>query len=172
MIKRLICLFIIFVLLMTPLGCSKNDSPITLHFYYPRQNYGYDMLNGRFFPQSAMEELRRDIPYTSARQVIGVYLQGPSDPLLTNPFPGGTVLTDLSIEGDILYLTLSDQFACLSGIPMIMACSCLAKTCIALTKVSAVHIRCESALLDGEKTMIANESAIFFDDPAVVKNEQ
>lgn len=165
--KKYICLLLASVLLLFPLGCSSHNAPITLRFYYPRQNYGYDPMDGRFFSQSAMEELRKDIPYRSARQVIGAYLQGPVDPALTNPFPNGTDLVDLGIEEHILYLTLTDQFSELTGIPLIMACSCLAKTAITLTKATEVRIRCESALLDGESTVIINEDSVFYDDPII-----
>lgn len=165
--KKIICLLIISIFLLCPLGCSIDNSTITLQFYYPRQNYGYDALDGRFYSQSATEELRKDIPYHSARQVIGVYLQGPADPLLVNPFPKGTELVDLTIEENKLYLTLTDQLSELSGIPLIMACSCLARTAMTLTKVSEVRIRCESTLLDGESTVVIAWESVFYDDPII-----
>lgn len=162
--KKVICLFVVFILLLYPLGCSKDDSAITLHFYYPRQNYGYDPLEGRFFQQSAQDEIRNDIAYHSARQVIGVYLKGPLDSSLVNPFPKETDLVTLSIEGNTLYVTLSDHFAELTGIPMIMACSCLAKTAMAITNAENVCIKCETALLDGVESVTINTESIIFDD--------
>ncbi len=170
--KKIICLIVASALLLCQLGCSKDKSPITLHFYYPRQNYGYDALEGRFFAQSAQEELRDDIIYRSARQVIGVYLEGPLDPALANPFPKETELVTLSIEGNTLYLTLTDHLAQLTGIPMIIACSCLAKTAMAITKANQVCIRCETALLEGAEFVTINEESVFFDDPGMQNNTQ
>lgn len=163
--KRILCLFLASVLLLCSLGCSKEQVPITLSFFYPRQNYGYDASEGRFYDQSAQEELREDIIYHSARQVIGIYLEGPLDPALINPFPDETALLMLNLEGNTLNLTLTDQFAQLTGIQLIMACSCLAKTAMTITKATQVCIRCETALLDGMKTVTIGEETVFFDDP-------
>lgn len=170
--KRMICLLLALVLLLLPLGCGKNKARITLHFYYPLQNYGYDIEDGRFYSQSAREDIREDVAYYSARQVIGIYLKGPVDSALTNPFPAGTELLDLYYEGNILYLTLSDSFSALSGIPMIMASSCLAKTALTLIKASEVRIRCESELLDGNAEIVIQADSFVFDDQITTTDSQ
>lgn len=170
--KRIICVLISVSILLCFWGCQKKDSNIILHFYYPRQNYGYDELEGHFSQQSAQEELREDIVYRSSRQVIDAYLLGPLDPALSNPFPAGTQLVTLRVEGAVLHMTLTDQLAQLTGIPLIMACACLAKTAITLTNTAQVQIKCESAMLDGERVIVMSKDSVIFDDPIFVDENQ
>lgn len=170
--KRILCMLLLISMILCLWGCQQKDSKIVLHFYYPRENYGYDEQQGRFFQQSAQEELRNDIVYQSSQKVIDEYLLGPLDPALSNPFPTGTQLVSLRVEGAVLYMTLTDQLSELTGIPLIMACACLARTAIMLTDSVQVQIRCESAMLDGGQVIIMNSETVIFDDPIIIEENQ
>lgn len=170
--KRIFCMLLFISMILCLWGCQQKDPNVVLHFYYPRQNFGYDEMQGRFFQQSAQEELRNDIVYQSSKKVIDEYLLGPLDPALSNPFPTGTQLVSLRVEGAVLHMTLTDHLAELTGVPLIMACACLAKTAIILTNTAQVQIRCASASLDGEKVIVMGQGSVIFDDPIIIEQNQ
>ena len=162
--KKILSLLLCIFLLLGFTGCHNNSSAITLNFYYPLENYGYDTVEEKFHPRSVDVEIREDIQYISARQVLGEYLKGPVDPALMNPFPLELELLDLSIDSKVLYITLSDQLADLSGVPLTIACSCLAKTAMTIASVSKVEIKCQTQLLDGKKALTFSADTAIFDD--------
>jgi hypothetical protein len=151
-------------------GCNKESSSIALQFYYPLENYGYDPVEEKFYSQSIDAEIREDIHYISARQVLGEYLKGPIDPAMMNPFPAELELLDLNIDSNVLYIVLSDELAELSGISLTVACSCLANTAMKLTSISAVNIQCKNQLLDGKKSLTFTANTAFFKD-IIINNE-
>lgn len=170
--KRTICLLMCIAALLSICGCQEDDASFYLRFYYPRQNYGYNTQEQRFYQESAMEELREDIPYRSSQQVIEAYLKGPLNPELINPFPDGTELVALSVEGKTMSMILSDHFADLTGIHLIIACSCLAKTGMVLTNTTQVRIVCQGALLDGQIMIVINADGVIFDDITTIAQPQ
>ena len=170
--KRVISTLLTLIMLLCCLGCQREKDTVTLYFYYPRYEYGYNEQEGMFFRESALAEIREDITYQSARQVLNEYLKGPVDPAMANPFPADLQLISLSIYENKLYLTVTDQLSELTGIPLVMACACLGKTAMQLTKVQQVQIRCESALLDGEKTINLTMDSFIFDETIHQNNGQ
>ena len=162
--KRIVSWLLCMLLVFGFMGCNSDSSSIILNFYYPLENYGYDTLEEKFHSKSVDAEIREDIQYTSARQVLGEYLKGPVDPALMNPFPAELELLDLSIDNKVLYITLSDQLADLSGIPLTIACACLAKTAMVITSASKVEIKCQFQLLDGKNALTFSADTAIFDD--------
>ena len=170
--KRIFSFLLVFILLLPLWGCQQEDTTFVPRFFYPLQNYGYNELEGRFNTNSISDELREDIIYRSSAQVIEAYLNGPLDPALQNPFPADTKLVDLHVEGTKLHLILTDHLSELTGIPLIMACACLAQTAMTLTNMQEVQIRCETAQLDGEMSITINSSSMVFNDQIIDKNAQ
>lgn len=168
--KRILSLFLCIFLTFSFAGCQKDSSSIALHFYYPLENYGYNAVEEKFYSQSIDTEIREDIRYISARQVLGEYLKGPADPTMINPFPAELELVNLNIDSKVLYITVSNELAELSGIPLTIACICLANTAMKLTSVSKVEIQCENQLLDGKKSLTFTENTAIFSD-LIINNE-
>ena len=168
--KRILSLLLCALLLLGGTGCQKDDASITLYFYYPMINYGYDQEAGKFSQQSIQYEIRDDIEYKSARQVLEEYLKGPVDPSLITPFPAGIKLLDLSLDSKVLYLTVSDELSELTGIPLTIACSCLASTAMKITPVTKVEIKCQNRSLDGKRSFVFSANTTIFSDSSVESN--
>lgn len=158
--------FLIFISLMA--GCMGNESGDSISFYYPRADYGYNSHESIFFDSAIMQEARTDIPYQSPSQVIGIYLKGPEGTELANPFPEGTTLKAISIYQGTLKISVSDHLSELTGIDLVIACACLARTGMELTDTTSVQILCENTLLDGKKSVTFDLNTVIFEDPPVV----
>jgi hypothetical protein len=169
--KKIVSIILSLSLILCFFGCEQKSDRMTLHFFYPRNNFGYDELEGRFFQESATEELRNDIEYRTSQQVIEQYLLGPLDPSLVNPFPAGTQLVSIRAKGKVLHMILTNQLSELTGVSLIMACACLAKTAITLTNTTKVQIRCESTMLDGQTSIIMDKDTVFFNDPIMTDDK-
>ena len=167
--KRILCLFLSLSILFILFGCQKNDSKIVKTFYYPRNDLGYNQQEDKFYASAIQAELRQDVPYQSSVQILVEYLKGPLDPTLYNPFPSDLALTNMTIQGEVLYVTVSDHLASLRDIPLMLACACLAKTAMSVTGATTVCISCTSSLLNGEKYIIMNTDSIIFDDPVITE---
>lgn len=167
--KRIIPLFLSVVLLFIMLGCQNESKSKVKSFYYPRTDLGYHALEDKFASSAIQAELRNDIPYQSGAQILAEYFKGPLTPSLSNPFPTGLTLTDINIQGAVLYLTVSDHLASLQDIPLVIACACLSQTAMSVTGTSTVCINCESSLLNGEKFVIMNADSLILDDPILTE---
>lgn len=165
--KKIVSLLLCTLLLLCFAACDKDSSSITLRFYYPLENYGYDPGEEKFYSQSIDAEVREDIHYISARQVLGEYLKGPLDPTMVNPFPAELELLDLNIDSKVLYITVTDQLAELSGLPLTIACACLANTAMEIAPVFKVVIQCKTQLLDGKKSLTFAANTAIFNDSIV-----
>ena len=167
--KRILCLFLSLSIIFIMFGCQNNDKEIAKAFYYPRNDFGYNKQEDKFYASAIQAELRQDIPYQSSVQILGEYLKGPLDPSLYNPFPTDLTLADMTIQGEILYVTVSDHLANLRDTPLMLACACLSKTAMSVTGTTTVCINCETALLNGEKFIIMNVDSLIFDDPVITE---
>ena len=157
--KRIVCFFLIFALLLPLCACNRNTIENPLPFYYLRREYAY----GTQSEVIAYELVDRS-EFSSISKVLHFYLRGPNDSSLKTPFPPGTYLLDAKINEDTLVVTLSDSFAKLTGISLTLACCALAKTAIEFSGVSSVKIRTTSALLDGESSVTVRLSDLILYD--------
>ena len=156
--KKLLCAVLPLLLLLC--GCQsepKLKQPV--RFHYPNAQISYGTETGLIGSE------QREGSDMDTAQLLNVYLQGPSDLELTNPFPKGTSLISLSQQGTTLTLTLSNRYADLSGIDLSLANACLAKTAMELTGAREVVIRCESKPLDGDDSVrLTADTLILYDE--------
>ncbi len=157
--KRIVCFFLIFALLLPLCACRRNTIENPLPFYFLRRDYAF----GAHSEVIAPELVDRN-EFSSISKVLHFYLRGPSDSSLKTPFPPGTYLLDAKITGNTLVVTLSDSFAKLTGISLTLACCALAKTAIEFSGVTSVEIRTISALLDGESSITVSLSDLVLYD--------
>ncbi len=166
MIKKVLtCILTLFVIL-SALGCQQKNNHTSYNFYYPRNDYGYNSLEGKFHNSFIEPEVRENISDHTAAEIINIYLSGPSIPTLISPFPEKLSLESVIIDDQTLYITVSNQLSELTGVNLMIACACLGKTGMELTNTSTVQISCRTAPLDGKKFIILRDNAIFFDDVA------
>ena len=154
--KRLLSLL---MLLMIFSGCSLQKQENTATFYYPRVKYEYNVTDGVIG-----NELRNTGDRYAAQELLDLYLRGPVSEELSMPFPEDLSVIRVSNDGHTIFITVSDNLATLSGAPLILACSCLGRTAIALCHVESAEIRCENLLLDGKKSITVNADTIFYTD--------
>lgn len=167
--KRILCLFLSLSLIFIMSGCSNDGKEKTRTFYYPRSDLGYNALENKFSSSAIQGELRNDIPYQSGAQILEEYLNGPLDPTLYNPFPADLTIADMTMQGEVLYVTVSDHLASLRDIPLMIACACLSRTAMSVTGSATVCIRCKSSLLNGENFIIMNADSLIFDNPVITE---
>ena len=170
--RRLLCCFLCFLLCFTLFGCQKKEEvPILepVEFFYLRSNFSYtdtDTIIGSELREASGH--KEDLAY-----LIDLYLRGPQSEALAQTFPTGCAMVSFSTKGSILTLRITDQLSTLTGIDLVTACVCLAKTATELTGFKTVIIRAQSQLLDGKRsiTIREGESALLDDYIAPIPTE-
>lgn len=141
--KLLIALF--FLILFCFAGCAKNDKlEQPASFYYLKTDIAYGTESGVF----SSEE--RECKGLSTEEIIGLYLKGPVTEGLKSPFPFNTTLVTLQITESEISVTLSDEYAELTGLSLAEANACICQTLINFTGAERVIISCETKALNGE----------------------
>ncbi len=157
-------LSMLLVLLLILSGCSKVPNK-TVSFYYPSAQSTFVSTNNVILP-----EQRTDISINDdICNILQKYLQGPQALSFRTPFPYNTSLIEVQSIGSNLLIVLSDEFAALSGVELIIACAGITKTCLTLHDAVSVTIQTETnQLLNGQKkiTMTA-DSILLLDNSAV-----
>lgn len=162
MMKRLLSIVLIVLLCCPLFACSTFGTGIKdpATFYYPRSIVTYGVENSVIASEYREAAGHANDPH----YLISLYLRGPMDDGLVSPFPTGTSLIGFYQEDRVVYLTLSDAFASLSGLDLSVACACLCKTCFDLCDADRVEIRAESALLGKTQTITMTRDSILLHD--------
>lgn len=157
--KRLLLLSLAVLVLV---GCSQENDPGKMRFSYPRAEFSYNRADSVIV--SEFREVDRSL---SVGALLSMYLEGPMDSTLVNPFPQGLSIQSVWNDGHTLFITVSDHMATLSGAPLILACSCLGRTAMDISGAASADIRCESLLLDGKKSITVNADTVIYTDTIV-----
>ncbi len=158
--KRFISIFLCFLCLTLCFGCAE-DAPEPqegTHFYYPLADLSFQ-------PGSTCYdgEIRALDPKDWV-QILNIYFAGPESEHLRSPFPAGLLAQQTVLEGDTVYITVSDHLATLTGLDLTMACGCLSLTAMELTGGQRVVINAEDALLDGQKSITMDKNNLLLAD--------
>lgn len=164
--RKMFCLFLSTLLLMPVFGCQRPHSDTHYIFYYPRSDYGYNTQEGKFYNNIVEPELRKDITVLSIDKILDLYLEGPTDQSLINPFLKELSVESVRIDGEVLYIVVTDHLAELTGINLMIACACLGRTGMELSNTSSVYISCQTDLLDGKRSVLLHRDSILFVDTA------
>lgn len=146
--KRLICIFLIIILLLLP-GCKKNNKQI-LHpvtFYYKVDNLVY----GADSKIIATEVRDANTHKNDFEYILNEYLMGPREIGCVSPFPAGTTLDELLMGGTKVNIVLSGHFLVATPSEMMLACACLTKTVTELTGVKTVQISVSTGDISGQE---------------------
>ena len=140
--KRIICLILILVFLLS--GCigSKARSGDWVDFHYLRSTQTEDGYRA-YFADGAIAPEPRDVSghRTDLNYRLTMYLRGPLDSQLESPFPSGCALIDVRQDGSELTVRLSSGASLLDDLDLTIACGCMARTCMGLANVDTVHIQ-------------------------------
>lgn len=131
--RRFLSLLLAAYLLLSLAGCSYFSKGQQSDFYYLRREYQYTAAVGALAAES------REISSTDPEYIIKVYLMGPSEENLRNPFPAGTTLVEAVQEGTALSVGLS-LGASMSDSMFTAASGCLALTLFAVSDAEAVTV--------------------------------
>ena len=165
--KKLLCSFMILALSLSFSACSspkdKIQEPV---FFYYRQlelNYG---TTPSVVDKEAREAAghRQDYSY-----LLSVYLKGPENFSLYNPFPSKTFLRSFVLQDSTAFVQLSSSFASLTGLDLTLACACITLTVCEMTGAQQVNISAEDTLLDGNPQItMTPDSFLMMDDSNIV----
>lgn len=156
MTKRILCFITVLLLLG---GCASPLGASDATFYYPKAVFSYNDVDGVIG-----SEIRNNGGISSSARLLDLYLEGPMDEKLLNPFPEDVTTVSFYTLEDTVYVTLSDSMAALSGASLILACSCVGRTAMELAGVSSAQIQCENLLLDGKEAITINDNTVFYSD--------
>lgn len=133
--KRLLCLILSVLLLLSLLaGCGqKLNEPVT--FYYQKNAYEENMDSPIAGEEREVSGHRDNLKY-----LLSFYLMGPIGKDLVSPLPRGTQLNTVSREDGALTIELSNTTSLLSDSEFSLACACLSLTCMGLTDAEAVTV--------------------------------
>lgn len=159
--RRVFSLFLILCLLLT--GCAEAEPRQPGTFYYRRTDTAYGTVDGII----AGEQRELALTHDDLGAILALYFRGPESPELESPFPRDTAVTDWSVEGDVLTLTMADSFAAINGVELSVACTCITKTLVGLTDVRQVRFQVENGLLGGEKILTMSEELISLSDDSL-----
>ena len=172
--KKFLCLIIAAALAAALCAChfgSRSALLEPVEFFYPRKSVSFIYSSELGILDT---ELREGSGHTNdLNYLLSMYLRGPQDERMRNPFPAGCMLESVHWEEDTLYLTLSSEFTALENANLTVACAGLTKTCLSLTDARAVCIKSAnnqktiSITMDAESLLLADYSA--FDGTPVKK---
>ena len=147
--KRILCIILVLLLILSSCAVSRNGQKDTVTFYYVRTYSGSGTYDA-YFDEGVIGSESREASghWQDLSYLLAMYLQGPLDPELESPFPIGCKVTQIQHENGQLTLALSRMITVKNDMDLTIACACLAMTCLELEDVDTVQI--ESHGLDGK----------------------
>lgn len=160
--KRFFSLLLLLAALFSFASCAKSaeDIQCPARFYYPSRETKYGVADGVI----SSEEKETVNIQNDLGALMQAYLKGPQSPTLTRAVPANVTLETVQAEDDTILLTLSPEFARLSGMELTIACACLSMTLLDYTQVQTVQIMAsDSSLSDSESITMTRESILLMD---------
>ena len=158
MMKRLISLLLLCALVLSLSACQKEEQKIQepVNFYYLRQEATYGSADSLITTVIAEGMDYKNDP----AGLLNLYLQVPEDSNYRSPFPSGTRIISMEHANSIVRLTLSENFAALTGMDLTIACACLTLTTLDLTGAGSVRISVEGTTLNGSDYIRMDRSCL------------
>lgn len=97
------------------------------------------------------------------RYLFSMYLNGPTDQSLISPFPNNTRLVSISIDDEMLEITLSEEFTKLENAELTLACACITKTALGICDVNSVRVIAESEDHPAVDFLLQKDQLLLFD---------
>lgn len=132
--KRFFCIAMTLLLLLA--GCASQGYRDPVTFYYPRSQYQY----GGDQSVIAREDREASGHRWDLEYLMALYLMGPSEEELRSPLPRGTQMLRVERKGSAITLTLSEVPSSMTDAAFSLACACLTRTCMSLTKTDSVTV--------------------------------
>ena len=107
--RSLTCLLLLITLLLA--GCTTTTNRKETRFFYCNNEISYSTTDTII----DFEQRNEKIDPLDYGAIISKYLEGPTSKKLSNPFPKNTKLVSFTIEQQIAYVVLSNNFSNLTG---------------------------------------------------------
>lgn len=156
--KRTLCLILGFlILLLCFSGCQPEEPEMIdpVNFYYCNDPITFYGQNDVIVP-----EIRESDGYDDFADLIELYLRGPVAEGFSAPFPRGTAVHTLFQENGKIFITLSSQFASLTGIDLTLSCACISMTLLELTTADTIVISADGSMLDGSESITMTKASL------------
>ena len=147
MMKRLFCVILLCLLTFSFTACHQDQQKVQVpvNFYYPRQEAAFGSADSLIAPQ-----VSEGMGYSEdSLGLLSIYLQGPTDPHFRSPFPTGVKILSMDQVNGLVRVTMSAEFATLTGMDLTLACACLTMTVLDLTDGNSVRISVPGNTLNG-----------------------
>ena len=162
--KKLAILMCCAVFLQILLGCgaAKDDYKEPVNFYYEKTNVSYDSSSG------VIEKETREgsVFQGNLTAFLHAYLRGPESDILQSIIPSDVYLVSCEIIDNTAYITLSSQFAKLSGVRLTTACSALLLTMHDYVGIDTLSIRAKDVQIDDKNSIILKMEDVILIDAA------
>lgn len=159
--KRKIVILLLIIALLLP-GCNNGSNPEHCLFYYlnvQTEFSNYDQVIG--YEVKSIPVGGRDY-----KAILNEYLSGPKENLLSNPFPVGSLVTDIEIGNKSATITLNDAFSKLKDYDLSLAFACLVKTTLSLIPTQTVVLKAQDTFSDGSAYKAFSAASFLTEDNA------
>ena len=166
--KRCTAIIVLLILLLCSLPACQREQEMErpVNFYYRTAELHYQT------DSTVIDaEQRECIRFENTRQILEHYLQGPQSAALRSPFPAGLRLISMENDPKLFIIYLSQEFASLTDLDLMIACGCIAHTCMDLTGAECVSIRVDGALLNGQTEIRIDRDTLMLLDNCTPKEE-
>ena len=165
--NKILSLLLIFSCICCLFGCQEApevpDNAVTV--YYKRAAFTYGTEDSVIAPSYIVPAN----PENDLTNLLKEYLTAVPADGFVSPFPLGLSIVSFEVDALTAKIVLTDRIALLSGIDLILACSCLTQTIMGLTDCHEVIISAESKLLDGEKFITLNQNSYLLLDKSATE---
>ena len=159
-------LFITFILFSCTACREEPNMENPVQFYYVTSELSFRINDTVICPET------RDIPgMENPTALMQLYLHGTTQPSLRSPFPAQLELLQMQIQEETLILVFSQHLAQLTGLELMIACSCITLTATELTNTETVMICADGVHLDGQEQITMDRSTILLRDTSIPKED-
>ena len=134
--KRPLMLLLIPFLLLMVLPSCKESQAVTFYYLRPESAYQSNSPSGVITGES--REAAGSIH--NLRDLLILYLHGPTNDNLRSPLPTTATLVDLEQASGTLTIRLESTLSTFKNTTLPLACACIAQTCFGLTDADTVTI--------------------------------
>ena len=150
--RRILSLCLALVCLLGLVACNRPEQPEHHLFFYLVDET--EIGSGATLFQSEERQVDSARPW---KERIQMYLTGPVSDSLRNPFPRDLTVTSATLREaeSVIEITLSEEYAQLTGIGLTLANTCLVWTLTEYANVERVELYCDNGadLMDGNRQL-------------------
>lgn len=139
MSKRLLTLFLCLLLPLSLTGCGKETAEEGYLLYFQERDL-LEAAGGGALGTESLPLAEGLDTQAQAETLLNALLAGPASETLRSPFPSGTSLVDLTIEGSQAHVDLSAAYGTLSGVALTLADQAICLTLTQLPEIFSVRI--------------------------------